>query len=198
MDINGTTLLLSHPREPGSGVSVDIREVFESERRQAEIAFVTPVKAPELLRALSYCWRETHKKMLEVNKWLLQAQNHAAARRATIVLDVAPGVLQQKGLASNEENRLAVIELDAEYQKRRDVVEEIEAAVEFLKGKLKTIERDHSAIRAIVHDGSYSGSVRYSPNSGLSGGVTQEQPAAAPPQSPPKATRPPGFGKAAY
>lgn len=198
MEFEGTCLRL--PDTTGGTSSVDLADLLEGERRQAEIAFVTPMKAPELLRAFSSAWRSGHDAMLSVNSMLLKAQQQLAHRRATIVLDVAPEDLKKRGLSSNDENRSAVIELDVEHQRCKEIVDELAAALEHVKGKLRTLERDHSSVKAIVNDGAYHGSIRMASNPNLSGGVRGADVERAPEYRPATSasTTKPGFGKAVY
>lgn len=206
MDLNGTTLHLPDPSAPATTVAVELGQILECERRQEEIAYVTSTKAPELLRAFSVAWREGHKRMLLASTMLLLAQKKAAERRARVTLDVAPELLKTRGLSSNDENRKAVVELDVEFQACQDVADQWATAVEFLKGKLRTLERDHSAVKAIVKDGAYNGAVRGGSNPNLSGGVSQDSSpigglvAAAAPHPAVQETkvRATGFGKAVY
>lgn len=164
MYIREEDLALVCLREQGEApIEIDLREILRVEARQIDVQYVTPGKAPELLTTFNIAWRDLHQaiSMLELEK--LRAQKSLDKRRATILLDVVPGVLKEKGVASTVDNRQAVIDLDPEYVECKERVDSIQCAIDFLAGKLKSFERAHQSVSRIMNHDTYNMSSKENP-----------------------------------
>lgn len=150
-------------------VVINMTAILTSEARQEEIASVTPLKAPELLRAFNVAWRDLHDIIVKLESEHLAAERVLAKRKAVLILDVVPGILKEKTLTSNEANRDAVITLDPEFQVLQDTVDQIDTVVQYLKGKLKAFEMAFTSVKKIMGEDTYNMSNR--PNPHLSGGA---------------------------
>lgn len=164
-------------------LEIDLKAILVAEIRQDEVAIVTPGKAPELLSEFNRSWRELHGLYTQLTVEKNKADKVVEQRRAVLILEEVPKVLKEKGLQSNETNREAVISLDEAYQKAQDVSDQIEAIIEYIKGKMKSFDNAFTSVKKILGGSDYN---RYR-NEHLSG--TTENTSA--PQVK-------GFGKAKY
>lgn len=159
-------------------LKIDISGFLAAEARQEEVAFVTPGKAPELLAFFNKVWRDIHaavtKLTLEVNK----AENEMERRKAVLLLEEVPRILKEKGVANSTDTRKAIIDLDPQYIVLQDSFDQIKAACEYLKGKLKSMENSYSSVKKIMGE-TDAYNMKNRPNSNLSGGVDRSRPAQA-------------------
>lgn len=132
-------------------ITIPLGEIARAEARQEELAYVTKDKAPELLRAINHGWLEVSKLALLVNRELNKAKKELAGRKAIILVDLLPQILVQKGIEqANAEVRQAVLDLDEEYGRREDRVEQIRVVLELLKIKAKGFENTFTAIKKVL------------------------------------------------
>lgn len=164
-------------------IVIDLDKIRTSEIRQDEVAIVTKVKAPELLAEFNRSWRELHQIIVQLMSEKNDAEKEQAKRKAVLLLGEVNDILKVKGVSSTADTREAVITLDEEYQALTDTVDQIEAVVEFLKGKMKSFENAYTSVKKILtgEDSGYMGG--RNPNLG---GDTSSSPVRA------------GFGKPAY
>jgi len=199
MLFTGTELVCPAGRKDSGPLIVDLGAILTAEARQAEIAFVTPQKAPELLREFNEAWRNLHKLTVQLAAEKLAAERQTANRRAVLLVDTVPSILKEKHLTSNDANRDAIITLDAEYQALLETEDQLTAIVAYLRGKLTSFENAFSAVKKIMSEDTYNMQARQNPNlkGGGSSGLADDRsrPASPPPASPPRST---GFGKARY
>lgn len=204
MEFTGTQLVCPSGKPGAEPIVIDLEKILRAEQRQEEVAIVTPMKAPELLREFNIAWRDLHKVVVNLASEQLLAERHLANREAVLTLEVVPGKLKELGIASNEANRKAVVTLDAEHQQLQEVVDEIDGLVRYLKGKLTSFENAFSSVKKILGEDASWMQARQSPS--LSGGAERKpvypSPAAAAAKTP--ASIPPlpaaapvknGFGK---
>jgi hypothetical protein len=209
MLIEGTTLSLPSATKDLPDRILNLGEILTAEARQREVAMVTPVKAPELLYTFNYAWLETDKLVKGLAADLVKAKAQVEKRKARILLYEAEDFLKTRNVASTKDSRDAVIVLDPEYETLQDRVDQIFAAQEWLKGKMKSFENSYSSVKKIMGEDAYDMSTRIN-NPNLSGGGSQKpfsQP--RPPQSTPAPTTTPtpapttnppktGYGKPRY
>ncbi len=208
MIFTGTELVCPAGAPGASPLILGLESILRAEQRQGEVAFVTPMKAPELLREFNIAWRDLHKITVQLAAEQLRAERELEKRKAVLILEVVPGILKEKGLGSNEANRDAVITLDEKHQQLQEVVDEIDAIVRYLKGKLAAFENAFTSVKKIMGEDVYNMQGRQNPN--LKGGAEPARPTyvskaaeelrmPAPelpaPPPPPKVG---GFGKAKY
>ena len=206
MLIQGTTLQLPSATADLPDRVLNLGEILIAEGRQREVAFVTPVKAPELLYLFNHAWLETDKIVKGLAADIVKAEAQVAKRKATILLYEAEAVLKVCEVASTKDSRDAVITLDEQHGKLQDRVDELFAAHEWLKGKMKFFENAYSSVKKIMGEDAYDMSTRMN-NPNLSGGGSQKPFSQTPTQIPTTqiptttpTTIPPktGYGKARY
>lgn len=129
---------------------VDLEAILISERRQDEIAFLTKEKAPELMAHMNSAWRDLYSLIRHLTWQKSVADKELGVRRSIIILEEAPVYLKNKGLQSNEANREALIALDPEAQRLQNVTDEIEAVIEYMRGKLKSFDNAFTAAKKIL------------------------------------------------
>jgi hypothetical protein len=162
--INITDKVLNVPRGiPGlAPLQIDLTNVYKAESRIPEVAFVTPQKAPELLATFIDAYQSLSKHLVAVDFERSQAERAAGKVRASILLDKLAGILQEKGLATSrspmgsEDVRQAILDSDPEYTAALDKIDALSAAVELIKGKVKSIEMAYTSVKKIIGEGAYS------------------------------------------
>lgn len=172
IELTATELVCPAGRKSEPSITINMQAIFAAEARQEEVAYVTPQKAPELLREFNIAWRDLDKVIVRLSSEHLMAERQLEKRKAVLILDVVPVKLKERGLASNEANRDAVIALDEEYQALQDVVDQLDAVVHLLKGKLKAFENSFSSVKKIMGEDTYNMRGRQNPN--LKGGADSQ------------------------
>lgn len=131
--------------------------------RIGEIQHVTSLKAPELLATFNKAWRDAAELYAAASLDHVEAIRKVGKVKAIILLDKAPGILKDKGLASarapggSEDFRQAVLDTDPDYTHAQEVSDKIECIMELLKGKQKAIEMAFTSVKKIMDDNkSYS------------------------------------------
>lgn len=121
-----------------------------AESRVHEIALVTPTKAPELMSVFSRACFDLGRHLRDAYLASVRARKKAADRKAVMAIDVIPGLLKEKQLASNAETRQALTELDAEYSKLSDEEAQVEAVLLYIKRKIEDVEGALNAVKKIL------------------------------------------------
>jgi hypothetical protein len=196
MLIEGTTIKVPGPKPGAPEIVLQLGDIMIAEQRQNEIARVTPIKAPELLSLFNGAWRDVDKLVKELTEARIQAERQLERRRASLLLYEVEEILKKCDLNSTKDTRDAAIALDEAYQELQDRVDQITAAGEYLKGKLKSFENAFTSVKKIMGEDVYNMSTRIG-NPNLSG--TTDRPRAAPAQTtPPTSTTRAGWGKPRY
>jgi hypothetical protein len=137
-------------------ITIDLKKILEAEARMIEVQAVTPSKAGELCTAFTISWRDLHRNICQLETERVEAQKIVDRRRAVVFLEVVPEYLKKNGLYSaksptgNEEIRNAILNLDTDFQAAQDVVDQITAVIELLKGKLKAFEMSFTTVKKIM------------------------------------------------
>ena len=142
---------------PGAGqLTLDMREIYQLEVRKQEVATVTKFKAQELLYLMEKGYSAISTDMLpKVLLELNNARDAAEARKAVVMLDVAPVVLREKKLTKESnpggtaDQRESVLALDEEYRALKKTVDQLEAVYEWLKGKMKGFEMSYQSVKKV-------------------------------------------------
>lgn len=143
--------------KPDTGVLVvPILQIRRVEDRIAEIANVTPHKAPELLATFNRAYLDLDQYIRQIEMELVYARQRVSTIKAEIILDRADEIFKQRGLKASADLRQAVVDLDEGYQKAVERVGALEAAREYLKGKQKSIEMAYGSVRKILGEGTYN------------------------------------------
>lgn len=151
------------PRGSGEGgLVLEMVNVYAAEKRIAEIAFVTPHKAPELLAVFNGVFLELTRCVTQLDYERNQAERVANKVRAIILLDKVPGILKERGLTTakspmgSEDIRTAILDLDDDYNVALERVDQIAAISKILQGKLKAIEMAYTSVKKIIGENAYS------------------------------------------
>lgn len=146
---------LTCPRGAANGppLQIDLASVLETEARLAEVAFLTPGKAPELLSTFNTAWLTIHNLVSLLTHELGVADREATRRRSTVLLDEAPGIIQARGLNSSQDVREAIVQSDPEFQQVQERMAQIKAVKEYLVGKGKAFENAFTSIKRLLDRG---------------------------------------------
>lgn len=190
LSISGNEIIC--PRVEGGAIIIDLDKIAQMEARLAEVALVTPIKAPELLSVFTDAWLALQRHAISLETERLRADRVARMRRSLVVLDIAPEVLRNKGLirtgspAGSEDLRQAVLDGDEFYQNSLSLVYEIGCCIDVLKVKAKAFEMAYNSVKKILDADRYF----YTPNHNLNGRLNTDTNESSPPTS--------GFGKAGF
>lgn len=163
---------LAVPSPKGGHVKYDMTKVAEAEARVHEIAIVTPAKAPELMATFSEACFTLGRYAASLFLQHRLAEKRTEDRKAVLIVDVIPTLLEEKKLGSNETNRQALLNLDQEYSDSTVAEAETEAALIYVERKLRDME---GALNAVKRAAEIMNAIQYRANPNLStGGVTSE------------------------
>lgn len=132
--------------------NLPVGEILRIEARLPELAIATRLKAPELLHAFNLAWLECHKLIVLLGGFLAAAKKTAGKRKGVVILEVVPQKLQQMKIASTADTRQAVLDTDEEYEACLDEQQQIEAAIELFKGKMKAFENAFTGVKKVIGD----------------------------------------------
>jgi hypothetical protein len=153
--IESTDLVV--PLGDGSAdLRISLGDIMTAEIRQDEVACVTPGKAPELLSTYNRAWRDTHQWMSRLEAEKNKAEKAQRNRRGVLILEVIPEKLKLLDMKSSADIREAVIDTDVEYGALTDRVDQIKAAIMFLKGKLESFENAFTSVKKIMGESTYN------------------------------------------
>lgn len=157
-----TTILVPRALSGLSPIALNLGELDTAERRIAEVATVTPLKAPELLATFNMAFLEASRYIALLEQEYVQAKRQADRIRSVVLLDKVPQILAAKGLASakspagSEDLRKAVLDGDEEYGQALDRVNVIECYVELLKGKQKGLEMAYTSVKKMLGESTFN------------------------------------------
>lgn len=139
-----------------SAIVIDLKAISKNEARICEVQSVTPMKAGELLSIFNISWRDLHRDISYLEKEKNDAERDLTRIRSTLILDKVPGILKEKGLTNNEHHREAVVALDPDYQRAEDILDQIKAIIELLKGKLKSFEMAYTSVKKLLGENAFN------------------------------------------
>lgn len=156
-------LVVPNPLKDLAPLVYDLEVVSGAEERINEIAVVTPTKAPELLALFSQSCLQLARCLGDLYLQYSFAKRRVSERRAIMIIDVIPEKLKDKKLPQNEMNRQALLDLDEEYSRAILVENQLDAALELIKNRLRLMEGNISAVKKVIGDTSKT-YIRYNPN----------------------------------
>lgn len=180
----------------GSPIWVDLQPIVLAEQRMAEVAMVTPAKAPELLYTFNKAWKDLNEIVAKVKAEKTYAEVELSRVRGELILDVIPGVLKEKGLiragnpAGSEDLRQAVLDTNATYLGAQDRVNQITTFHDILNGKLTSFRMAYESTKKIL--GESHGMINNA-NPYLGGGIDD-----GPPVHSTSDSIMPGYGRGKY
>jgi hypothetical protein len=150
---------------PGlKALQLNMQDVTVAEQRIGEIAYMTSQKAPELLSVFNRAFLELTRMLAWLEMESGSASRHVNLRRSELLLDIAPRVLADRGLATSKDLRDAVVDSDVQYQECLERQGTIKAYQELLKGKSKALEMAYTSVKKILGERPMGGGGGYNPN----------------------------------
>lgn len=166
-EINPGTLVVPRGLPGIDPLKLNIEWVLTVESRIQEIAFITPVKAPELISVFNKAFSELTEMVAKVQYELQVAKQGVEKARAICLIDRVPAILSEKGLTSSkspmgsEDLRNAVLALDIDFNNALERVHQIQMLYTYLEGKKQAIDKAYMAVKAVSQD---SSGYRHSPD----------------------------------
>lgn len=143
-----------------SPLKLDLGEINSVESRIQEVAFVNPVKAPELLAVFNKAYSDLVSIISTVEYEFQMAKKHSNEVRAMVLIDRVPEKLKEKGLTSakspggSEDFRQAILDLDKDYSAAQDKVIQLKCIITLLEGKQKSIDMAYSSVKKVLGESS--------------------------------------------
>lgn len=180
----GKSLILTEneivcPISNGKPLIIELKKVAVREARLAEVQFVKPGTAPELLAEYNEGFLEINDYLGVLRSELINSESELGRIRSKIILDEIPKILKERGLSSprsplgSEDLRNAILDGNDEYVEVRDRCHQIECVIELLKGKQKAFENAFTSIKKIMGEDAY---MRERSNRGVSAGEITAEP----------------------
>lgn len=175
-------ILYAPPGKPGGQpIEIDMGFWARQEARLAEVANVTPMKAPELLSTFNKAALELDRLANTVELEYQFAVRESEKVRASVLLDKVPKILQEKGLVKpsnplgSEDLRAAILAQDAELEQACETADMLKALVKMLRGKYDAFERAFRSVRTMVGEQNFNFS-NFLPDRNLSAGRDSAKP----------------------
>jgi len=153
---NPTTLSIAPYRKGGAPVEFELGSVFPVEARIHEIAFADKSRAKDLFADFTRAYVYTSKLHAMCKLHVARATVEARRRRAVILLDLIPGMVKERGLATSRsatgaaDIREAFYYTDAEYLQIEDGRAALEAAEALLFGKMMALREAADACKHML------------------------------------------------
>lgn len=169
-NVNPGTLVVPNGLPGMDSMKLNMESILAVESRIHEVAFVTPVKAPELMAAFNQAYSDLVGLISQVEYQFEVAKIHEDRARAVCLIDRVPEILKAKNLTTNkspqgsEDLRSAVLALDPDYQAAQEKTVQLKCALTYLEGKLRAIDKAYMATKTVYAD---SSQYRHSPDLSL-------------------------------
>jgi hypothetical protein len=157
LDFNSTAMLtIERPHQGLAPFEVDLRLAYEGERKMKEIATATSGNALHLASVFARAYDSLGRAFGHLYKEVGSATIESRKRKAKLVLDEAPRIAKEKGLANSrspsgaEDVRAAVCYADEEYCRIEEYRNALEAAKELVFCKLQAMRMAYDAVRSLV------------------------------------------------
>jgi hypothetical protein len=171
---------LQVPSAAGKPHILDMRRIHKAEARLVELAALTRPKAGELLHTFIEAYGDARTHLAVLKQEFGASKQKLRQVRGVIVLDRVQDALKEKGLASarspagSEDLRDAVVNTDPDYLVAADRLNQVEAAMEHMDGKVKKLDMAYFAINGLIK--------LNDARQATSGGVGDDEPGAMSPQ----------------
>ena len=151
---------------------IDLREVYALEARKAEIVSVSKINGGSLLRAMEDGYQQTGNLLAMVAYKLTEVELALKRRKAFIMLDVIPQVIQDRKLGTARtpngaaDIRASIIATDVELQQLENCEAQLTAMKAKLKVKVDGFQMTYSGVKRVIDEKSGStGGFGYTPPS---------------------------------
>jgi succinate dehydrogenase flavin-adding protein (antitoxin of CptAB toxin-antitoxin module) len=144
--------LVRIPKGDGTGfTSVNLSQIARHESRLADVSFVNPSSAPELLSALNRGCLDLNKIATQLSFEKAKAKNEHERARSRAILECNDAKLLEMGHSKGSADlRKALVEVDPEVIDTKDRLDKIDAALDLIRGKTNAFRDQHSAVRKLV------------------------------------------------
>lgn len=133
-----------------------MRKVLLAESRAEEIGALTPGKSGELMKTLNRGYLDAANIYAKLRYEKARAEQDLAFVKAEALTERVPVIIKAKSLASSADVRTALVEADEQYQDAQDRLAYIEAAMEYVKAKMKFLENAYTAVKKIMDTGNWN------------------------------------------
>jgi hypothetical protein len=139
-------------------LQLNMQSVNSAEERIGEIAYMTAQKAPELLSVFNRAFLDLTRMLAWLDMEASSAARHVNLRKSELLLDEAPRILLEKGMATSKDLRDAIVDKDARYQELLERQSTIKAYRTLLDGKKEGIEMAYTSVKKILGERPMGGS----------------------------------------
>lgn len=131
------------------GRQIDLSPLLKYDRMAGEVAGINPVTAPLFLQEF-LAGKDVASELYATALFRgEQAKDRSAARKSVAMIDLAPAVLKEKGVRSNEEFCKQHALTDVEYLEAREEEAYWKAVSSFLENKVFKYVAAHDDVRAM-------------------------------------------------
>lgn len=129
---------------------LDLTLVLKAEARMFEVAIATPEKSLELMATFNEAMSKLSAFMADV-----QHEKDSAARlskqiKARVMLDQSGDYLKERKLGNSADLRMAVVEVNEEYQRSVDIVDQLRAVLALLDGKMSSLKMAYFGCKDVI------------------------------------------------
>lgn len=156
--VNPETLLVPRGIPDLAPLRLDLSGILHTESRIQETAFLTPVKAQELMALFNKSFCDISNMISQVEFEYKMAKKKLSEIRAVILIDRLPTILKEKGLSSNksptgsEDIRNAILEMDPNYSHVQEIIIQLECILSLLEGKRSSIDKAYTSAKAVYKE----------------------------------------------
>ena len=143
-------------------LQIDMNTIWEAENRIPDIATVNSFKAPELLSVFNRAYLYCHEQMTKLEYEVHRMETIANKRKSIVLLDIVPEYLESKNMSNgknrmgSEDIRTAILNLDEEYGKITETIQQNRCILELVKGKMKGFEMAFTSVKKILGDSTFN------------------------------------------
>lgn len=153
MTFDDTKYLVPSVDNPNK-IAVDIAKIVEAEARLGEVAIVNAHKAPELLAMFNQAWLELNRIVTMLTYERNKADTARKRCKAEAVLCCNDAAILARGhKKASADLRDAMSELDPEVTRVSEMLNELEALLNYLKGKQEAFRKGFQAVKELLDGG---------------------------------------------
>lgn len=127
------------------GLSLDLGNIREAERRLIEAKTVSPITYADLEHTFNESYRDLKRHLAQVGFALAKAHQRLEDVKADVLLDLYPAFLEKQAkdgrkISDSVDNRKAFMSRSSDYRMAVDRIDQLNALESNLDGKLKVME----------------------------------------------------------
>ncbi len=108
-------------------ILLELKDTKYAESRVPDIRIVSPANAPDLLASFAEGLNELARAMGYISLEVIKSQTKLERRKANLILNEIPAILEKKGQRSSEDLRNAVLALDEIYCRLNEEVNSLKS-----------------------------------------------------------------------